>query len=380
MSRQWHMKISAIAAVLMICLGAQCGAFGAQPAGSAVAVSAETSAPTTIRVAALDNPPYVSDGPKGLQGLSISTFKILAAKNNWKVNFILERTQDEMVNAIITHHADIGIGGITPTPELSLIVDFSDANQIVPLALLVKKEGYWAHIAHMFKSTLGVFVSGPMVALYAVGIIVVLVAGYFIRIIERRRAAEMFPDEFRENAWWAAQTMIAHNCGSKLPFSERGRYIAIMLMLGGTIFTAEVTALLTTSLAASIAATAPMTGIGHVGHRRIATVDESYAQDWLQQNLFDIRSYKTVQNCVEAVEKGQVSGAVFDEVALRRVLIQGHFTDLAIVGDIFGSHPHAFMVAKRSPYLDPLNQSLGAFLASNQWSILTAQWGVSQGE
>lgn len=70
----------------------------------------------------------------------------------------------------------------------------------------------------------------------------------------------MFPEEFWQNAWRAAQRLIAHNCGNKLPFSQRGRYLAIMLMLmlGGTMFTAQITALLTISLAASTVEDAPI--------------------------------------------------------------------------------------------------------------------------
>lgn len=117
----------------------------------------------------------------------------------------------------------------------------------------------------------------------------------------------MFPEQFRENAWWAAQTLVAHNCGGKLPFSERGRYIAIMLMLGGTVLTAEITAVLTTSLADSIKENAPITGIGDVGERRIATVKDTYAQNWLQENLVKIRSYKTAEDCADAVERGEVA-------------------------------------------------------------------------
>jgi ABC-type amino acid transport substrate-binding protein len=335
---------------------------------------------TLIRIAALNNPPYVSVGPDGLQGLSIATFKIMAAQNDWKVDFILEKTQDDLINAIIANKADIGIGGITPTPELGLIVDFSDANQLVPLALLVKKEGRWSKLLHTLESTAGAFVSGEMLALFAFGIVVILVAGYLIRMIERRRNPAMFPEQFRDNAWWAAQTLVAHNCGNKLPLAERGRYIAIMLMLGGTVFTAEITALLTTNLAASINANAPITGIGDVGVRRIATVDDSYAQDWLQQNLMTIRSYKTAEGCVEAVEKGQTFGAVFDEMALLRVLSTGKFKDLKIAGDPFGSHPHAFVLRKRSPYLAAVNQGLSTFLSSKQWELLNAHWVGSSDE
>lgn len=378
MSRGWLTKTGIIAALLAtLSLGMEGKALAAQPAAPAAPSSTQPPGPPVIRVAALNNPPYVTAAPGGLQGLSIASFKTIAARNGWKVDFILEQTQDDVVNAIITHRADIGIGGLTPTTQLSLIVDYSDANQIVPLALLVKREGAWPKLWHTLGSTGGAFLNGKMLVLLAIGLVGVLIAGYFIRTIERRRNAEMFPGIYRDNAWWAAQTLVAHNCGSKLPLSERGRYIAITLMLGGTVLTAEITAVLTTSLAESIRENAPITEIGDIGERRVATVNDSYAQDWLQQNLIKIRSYKTAEDAAQAVERGEVAGAVFDEPALRRVLAHGGFGDLEIVGDTFGSHPHAFMVGKRSPYLPALNDGLASLLASEEWQKLYQRWVAS---
>lgn len=356
--------------ILLALIYAACGGegFAAGPA------AAKAAAPLVIRVGVLNNPPYAFAGDHGLAGISVTAFNIIAARNHWKPEFILEDTKDELTNAIITRQIDIGIGGITPTPELGLVVDFSDANQIVPLALLVKDENTQARLLHIAEETGRVLFSVEMLVLLAIGIAAALLGGWLIRRIEQGGPPEMFPPEFRHNAWWAAQTLVAHNCGNKLPYSERGRYIAIVLMLGGTVFTAEVTAVMTTSLGASLRATAPIAGIGDIGARMIATVDDSYAESWLQQQLVNTRSYKTAGACVRALEQGQVSGVVYDEVALRRVLASGRFKDLKMVGDSFGSHPHAFMVGKRSPYLTALNASLDSLVSSKEWQVLMTRW------
>ncbi|MCB8883278.1 transporter substrate-binding domain-containing protein [Acidisoma cellulosilytica] len=350
-------------------------AMGQASAGAAEPDSARsgTAKPLVVRVATLDNPPYASPGRNGPHGISIAVFNAIAAKNGWAVEYLPQRTLNDLTNAIISHQADIGIGGITPTPELALVVDFSDANQIVPLDLLVKKEGVWSRRLETIQSMTHLFVSSEMLLLILVGLVAVLIGGYVIRLIERRRDPDMFPREFRHNAWWAAQTLVAHNCGSKLPSSERGRYVAMLLMLGGTVFTAEITAVLTTSLAASFRATAPITSIGDVESRLVATVRDSYAKTWLQQNLINLRTYRSVDESVTALEHGQVSGVVSDELPLRRVL--NTHADLEIVGDSFGSHPHAFMVVKRSPLLPALNQSIAQLLSSQDWAKLRADGG-----
>lgn len=328
----------------------------------------------SLRVAALANPPFVVQGPDGLQGLSIAAFNIIAARQGWTVRYILEPNLDALTTAIITHQADIGIGGITPTPELGLIVDFSDANQVVPLALAVRQEGAWSRRLHVIGNALSLLFSSEMLILLLLGLAASLVAGFVIRRIEERRNGQMFPPVFRHNAWWAAQTLIAHNCGAKLPETERGRYLAIVLMLGGTVFTAEITAVLTTGLATSIRATAPITSIGDVGSRPIATVRDSYAKTWLQQNLVNIRSFPTAARAVAAVKDGTVAGVAYDQLALAQALRTPAGAGLVMVGDSFGSHPHAFMLPKRSPYRDALNESLTALLPTPEWQALIQTW------
>lgn len=49
-----------------------------------------------------------------------------------------------------------------------------------------------------------------MLVLFALGLVVILVCGHAIKVIEARHNPEIFPPQFRRNAWWAAQTMIAH--------------------------------------------------------------------------------------------------------------------------------------------------------------------------
>ena len=335
--------------------------------------AARAAAPS-LKVAALANPPFVVKGPNGLQGLSIAAFDIIAARQGWTVHYILEPNLDALTTAIITHQADIGIGGITPTPELSLIVDFSDANQVVPLALAVRREGTWQRRLHVIENALSLLFSSEMLILLLLGLAASLAAGFVIRRIEKRRNGQMFPPVFRHNAWWAAQTLIAHNCGAKLPETERGRYLAIVLMLGGTVFTAEITAVLTTGLAASIRATAPITSIGDVGTRPIATLRESYARVWLQQNLVNVRSFQTLPAAMAALESGSVAGVAYDQLALAQALRAPQAADLMLVGDSFGSHPHAFMLPKRSPYREAVNTSLTALLPSPEWQALIQTW------
>lgn len=322
-------------------------------------VSAIKSPRTVVRVAVLDNPPYASQGPHGFEGPSVEAFRRIAADNNWDVDFKIEKSQDDVIGALITHQAEIGIGHLNVTPERSLMVQFSDPDEIDALALMVRSEDGGFKLLRIAK----MIFNWDAFFLFGLGLIAVLLGGRLITMIESRRNPEMFPTG-RDNAWWAAQTMIAHNCGHKLPFSERGRYIAMLLMLGGTIFTAQITAVLTTDLSASIEEDAPITEVGEIGRRTVATVHDSYGQQWLQQSLIRTRGYKSVSACVAALERQEVSAVVYDRKALHRVMREKHSPHLKIVGATFGTHPHAIMLNRNSPYLAAVNRGIAKLLDS----------------
>ena len=316
----------------------------------------------TVRVAVLDNPPYASKGPDGFKGPSVELFKKIAADNNWRFDFTLEESQDAIIEALVTHKVDIGIGHLNVTPERSLMVEFSDPDEIDSLAMVVRQENRIVKLLHIG----GILLNWTMFELFLLGLVVILLCGRIIKAIEGRHNSDMFPPEFRHNAWWAAQTMIAHNCGNRLPFSERGRYIALLLMLGGTIFTAQITAVLTTNLAASIEDEAPIAGIGDIRKRKVATVNDSYAQHWLQENLVRTKEYRDVRECISALKREKVSAVVYDEEALRRILKKPGSEGLKLVGSSFGTHPHAIMLGKHSPYLNAINKAVNGLIDSGQ--------------
>jgi polar amino acid transport system substrate-binding protein len=330
------------------------------------------SQPRVLRVVVFYDPPYVWKESDGLHGLSIVALQRIAAQNNWQIEFNLVQRSDEVLDEIIWNHADIGIGGLTVTADRSLIVDYSDPLRVVPLALITKEQH--VGLGKKLVRLITMMLDPAMVILFAFGVVVVLICGVLIRLLERGQNDKVFPPDFRDNAWWAAQTMIAHNCGNKLPLSERGRYIAIFLMMGGTIFTAQITALLTMNLAHSISAESPIGGIGDIGDRSIATVPYTFAHRWLGENHFHTKTYENAEECVRAVEREEVCGAVGDEIAFLRILARQPKRQLKMVGATFGIHSHSMMLRKHSPYLDAVNNGIASLIQSGKMRDIYIQW------
>ncbi len=347
------------------------GSAEAETAATAPAAPKPAPQPIVLRVAALTKPPYAYMSPTGPTGLSIIIFNDIAAQNNWKPTYTFYSSQNAVFTAVISHQADVGLGGLSLTADRDLIVDYSDAAVLASLGLAVKKDQ--SPLSTLFRLG-GMLLNWDILALILLAMILVLACGALIRLIEREHAKTTFPNEYRENAWWAAQTLVAHNCGNKLPHSERGRHIALFLMLGGTIFTAQLTALMTNNLSSVVAESAPISEIGDVGRHRVATISDSYAQQWLQQNLLNTKTYGSARACVEAVKNGEAAAAVCDEAVLRRALADDPSLGLKLAGSSFGPHQYAFILKNRSPYLEGVNRGIGVLFESGRMSQIYAQW------
>ncbi len=251
-------------------------------------------------------------------------------------------------------------------------MDYSNVTIISSLGLAVKKK---RNSFNAFYRLTDMVLNRDILILIVVAVVLALTCGAAIQLIERRHdGGTRFPKEYRHNAWWAAQTLVAHNCGNKLPHSERGRHIALLLMLGGTILTAQLTALMTTNLSSVVAESAPITQIGDVGRHRVAVMNDSYAQQWSQQNFIHTKSYRTIKDCLEAVQKGEVAAAICDEGKIKHLLTQDSSLDLKLTGPAFGAHQYAFILKKNSPYFAAVNSGIDSLFESGRMSEMNKKW------
>jgi len=310
-----------------------------------------------LRVAFLNRPPYSFATDKGYTGSSVEVLQEIARREGWELQFYEVKTEDAAIASLISDAADVAVGGLTITLERSLIVDYGHVFDIVPLRTLVRKDqGRW-----QFLSIFGGLLNWGVLALVIVGTVGVVICGFLIRSFEKGKNDKMFPPERKQTIWWSAQTMVAHNCGSFVPVTQRGRLIALLLMVGGTIFTAQLTALLVTSLSHSVGESAPIHGPSDFGNRQIGTVADTEAERWLVDNLVATHAFPSLDEAAEALRTGEVAAVAYDYGALENYLKSNKVSDLVVTGPDFGTHPHAMLLQKNSDYrpeIDAVTQEL----------------------
>jgi ABC-type amino acid transport substrate-binding protein len=352
----------------MVLIGVLCGLVS--PALSQPAAG-PAGQPRTVKVVALERAPYVYRGPSGPAGSAVDALTQVATLNNWRLEWVFVPTQGLATAALLRDSADIAIGALTLTLDRSLTLDYSDIFQAVSLsAMSLKDQGEDSNIVTVMRSV----ASSSVLSLFGVGIGIILASAVVIRLIERGRNDGMFPPVYRHNIWWSAQTMVAHNCGGNVPHSQVGRLVAMALMIGGTVFTAQMTALLANDLARNIKASGKVSGPADFASHVIATIPDTEAQRWLTDNLIPLKPYATLDDAIAALKRNEAAAVVYDRLALRNFLDKNPTAGLVFVGPSFDEHQHAIFLQKKSPLTEPLNQALRTMMRSGDLDRIGVRW------
>ena len=157
----------------------------------------------TLTVAIKPLTPFVMKTSSGLEGYSIDLWNAIASKNGWKTQFKYLKNVKDVLNAVASQQADVGIAGISITKEREKMVDFSLPMFNSGLQLLVPMRPTFNPMTafrNFFSPQLG------FVALMILSSI--LIAGHVMWLVMRKRPD--YPKGYlkgvTEGIWWAAMS------------------------------------------------------------------------------------------------------------------------------------------------------------------------------
>jgi polar amino acid transport system substrate-binding protein len=162
-----------------------------------------------LRVATRLIKPFVYEQQGQLTGFSVELWQEIAKQMNVQSEFIVMPTIKELLDAVKSNNAALGIAAISITADREVELDFSQPMFNAGLQILIPVQGgrggpVGAIIANLFSTT---------VLLYVLAVaFILLVMAHLVWFFERRNATGMlthrgyFPGIF-ETCWWAASTL-----------------------------------------------------------------------------------------------------------------------------------------------------------------------------
>ncbi len=321
------------------------------------ALPALAQQPAKLRVVAKSVEPFAFESKGEIGGYSVDLWRRMAKDAGLEFDLTMLKTVPEVLDAVRTGKADVGIGALSITEEREKVLDFTqpffDESGLQIAAHGRSTGSAFAAFGTLFNSsTLGVV--GIMLA-------ILFVVSNLLWLAERKKNPESFPEPYKEglfeSLWWCVSTMLTGGCENLAPRALPGRLVGVVWMIGGIALTSYVTATLAAAMTVNTL-TSDVRGLTDLQGQQVATVTGSSAEEYLKGLKLDVHGFETVAAAMEALKNNDVKGVVYDGPILRYYLSNHPGTDLQLVGTLFEKQAYGFALPIGSPLRKKLNQTL----------------------
>ena len=325
----------------------------------------------TLRVAIKPLTPFVMKQGTAYTGFSIDLWNAIALRNHWQTEFVWHATVKELLSAVQQGQADVGIAGISMTPEREAQLDFSHPMFNAGLQIMVSAQGdsgwrrYW-----------GVLFNPDLMRIILVLLLLILVAGHIVWLVERKNNPEFQHGYVRgvwEGIWWAAVTVATVGYGDRTPKGIAGRLFAIFWMFTGLILVANFTAAVTSNLTLQ-EIRGNISNIADLPGKRVATVEGSTASSYLDVQGVTHQRVKTIEEAYVMIEAQQLDAIVYDSPVLRYYATKAGQGKVRVIGIMLKPEEYGIALPAGSPLREEVNRALLALQADGTYQQLYTRW------
>jgi ABC-type amino acid transport substrate-binding protein len=319
-----------------------------------VAVPA-AAAPLRVYTKPIEPFSFMKDGQP--QGFSLDLWQRVAQEGGLDYQLVWVKSVSEVIDAVRSGKADVGVAAISITAERDQIVDFSQPYYESGLQVLVEAGGNGGTAS----AVVAALFNGGFLRLLGVIALALLVSSHLLWWFEHRGNENDFPQSYRsgvwESLWWTSSVLITGGCENKAPIGVGGRLVAVVWMLTGILLVSVLTATVTSALTVR-SLTSEISGPQDLPGHQSATVAGSTAEKYLAERKLQFRSFPSVDEAVAALEAHNVQAVIYDApVLLYRASRTGN-AQARVVGHLFEKQNYGIALPQGSALRKPINQIL----------------------
>ena len=318
-----------------------------------------------LTVGTKEAPPFaMKDNDGNWTGISIDLWRQIAAKLNLTYEF-MELDQHNLLEGLTNRSLDVVVAVLTITPERLDMFDFTYPFYTTGLgiAVPVKEKG-------IFISIIEQLISNTVLRILIIIFLVLLIVGICVWLFERKLNQEHFGGNAIQGIgsgfWFAAVTMTAVGYGDKHPKTIGGRVTSLILMFTGVIlvslFTATITSILTVrQLEISVH------GLEDLKKALVGTIAYTTSESLLKNNLILFKTYKSVEEGLEALINGEIKAFVYDAPELRYRIKRRFQGKLDVLPHTYSQENYGIALVENSPLRKSINQVLLQKIRQQEW-------------
>ena len=317
----------------------------------------------TLRVGIKEAPPFTIKTENGWEGLSVALWQQVEDELGVHSEF-LEMDMDHLIHSMSDGSIDIGLGAITVNKEREERFDFSSVYYLSGLGVLVKSKtsGTLALLTNV--------ISGTFLKVVALLCLLLLLVGFIIWWVERRKNPDEFEPGWRgvlSGFWWSAVTMTTVGYGDKSPKSGFGRFIGLVWMFGSLIMISYFTASMASALTVNEIGVTVQT-ITDLREAKAGVIKGTVAEKYLVENRIPHQSMGGLEDLVEALGKDEIKVIVADYPILKYYLHQQNNNDFEMLPHKLKTFFYAIAIRDGLEVSEQINRAVLSEIESDAWS------------
>jgi ABC-type amino acid transport substrate-binding protein len=301
--------------------------------------------------------PFVMEDNGHFTGYSIDLWNEVARTAGWTdVTFTKVDTVPEMIAALQSGKADVGVGALSITAERSKVIDFSHPFYDSGLDIMVKGGGAPSPLELLER-----LLSPALILTFGGIMIALIIVSHILWYFERKHNHEDFPHKYGEgmieSIWWTTCVLIGGMCMNKDPKGITGRVIGTAWALVGIAMISYLTATATTIMTVDTLGS-DINGPRDLMGKPVATLQGTSADKYLQAQKMKVVEFTKLDDAVDALEAGKVKAVVYDSPVMMYYLAQHDSKELHLVGHLFDKQKYGFGLQSNSKLRQQLNSAL----------------------
>lgn len=316
------------------------------------AVAQDTTQPATpqdannLVVATRVLPPFVIKEGDGYSGFSAQLWQELAARSG--VAFTWKETANvkEILAAVESDEAQVGIAAISITSEREQKFDFSQPMFESGLQIMVPVE---TDESFTLLTVLRYFTSGAMPYLLGILALLILIPGHIVWWAERHHKESPFSHHYIPGIFHAMGWALSAAAGQQndSPRSRLGRITSIAAVFVSLLFLTYWQAELTSSFTVQ-QLQGGIQGPEDLPGKRVGTTVGSTSAKWASEHQTRLTEYQTIAQAFEALEKQQLDAVVFDAPVLLYHAANEGRGRVRVVGPVFRKENYGILFPRGS--------------------------------
>lgn len=320
------------------------GLASAAPSPQAHAAEAQAASPLGITAGVYVSPPFVMENNGVFQGFAMELWGNIQKSLGIETRFVRYRSLEDIINAVKQGEVDIAVTNLTVSHDRAEALAITYPWYDTGLRILVGPDGA--------TSVLGELAQNGQLYIYFVLVLLFLALTYALTVL-RRRNEENFPANWRDGLSLSFYEIIVALKFGRLTAGVQYSWKVHLLVGLWVIFGVGIVAYVTSSMTSAMTTVSlshDLYSFSDIYEMKVGVERGSVGERYLYRMGIRVVPYTNLEDCVTALEEGEVEAVVGDAPVLEYWVRRNPASDFTVRGAVF--HPDKFAFALNPKHTD----------------------------